>query len=57
MKYSRASQGGQMAYYTDTLALVGFGDTLSHDVKIYSVGKNEKESGPLSVNVKRLSSC
>ena len=42
------------SYYTDTLALVGFGDTLSHDVKIYSVGKNEKESEPLSVNVKPL---
>lgn len=39
------------SYYTDTLALVGFGDTLSHEVKLYSVGKNEKESVPLSVTV------
>ncbi len=37
--------------YTDTLALVGFGDTLTHEVKIYSVGKNEKASEPVSVNV------
>src|SRR6187402_1051550 len=29
------------SYYNDTLALVGYGDTLSHPVKIYSVGKNE----------------
>lgn len=43
------------SYYTDTLALVGYGDTLSHEVKIYSVGKNEKASEPVSVNVVPLS--
>ncbi|GAA4314539.1 DUF5000 domain-containing lipoprotein [Mucilaginibacter gynuensis] len=37
--------------YTDTLKLVGFGDSLTHAVKIYSVGSNEKESEPLLVNV------
>ncbi|TCC99453.1 DUF4959 domain-containing protein [Pedobacter hiemivivus] len=37
--------------YADTLALVGFGDTKSYEVKIYSVGKNEKESAPVIVNV------
>lgn len=42
------------SYYTDTLELVGYGDTLSHEVKIYSVGRNEKESEPLSLNVKPL---
>ncbi|GAA4311137.1 DUF5000 domain-containing lipoprotein [Compostibacter hankyongensis] len=42
------------SYYTDTLALVGFGDTLSHEVKIYSVGRNNKESEPISLNVKPL---
>jgi hypothetical protein len=42
------------SYYTDTLTLVGFGDTLSHQVKIYSVGRNEKESEPLSMQVKPL---
>ena len=41
-------------YYNDTLALVGFGDTLSHVVKIYSVGKNEKESGVIPISVKPL---
>lgn len=41
--------------YTDTLALVGFGDTLSHAVKVYSVGKNEKTSEPVLVNVFPLS--
>lgn len=33
--------------YNDTLRLEGFGDTLSHEVKIYSVGKNGKRSEPL----------
>jgi len=42
------------SYYVDTLPLVGFGDTLSHEVKIYSVGRNEKESEPLTVQVKPL---
>ena len=42
------------SFYKDTLALVGFGDTLSHQVKIYSVGRNEKASTPLSVKVKPL---
>ena len=37
--------------YTDTLRLVGFGDTLKHTVKIYSVGNNEKASEPISVDV------
>ncbi|WP_184550078.1 DUF5000 domain-containing lipoprotein [Mucilaginibacter sp. FT3.2] len=37
--------------YTDTLRLVGFGDTLKHAVKIYSVGNNEKASEPLLVDV------
>ncbi len=40
--------------YTDTLTLVGYGDTLTHKVDIYSVGKNEKESAPLTINVKAL---
>jgi hypothetical protein len=42
------------SFYKDTLALVGFGDTLSHQVEIYSVGRNEKASTPLSVKVKPL---
>ncbi|RXF71699.1 DUF5000 domain-containing lipoprotein [Arcticibacter tournemirensis] len=37
--------------YTDTLRLVGFGDTLKHAVKVFSVGKNEKVSEPISVDV------
>jgi len=40
--------------YVDTLSLVGFGDTKSHEVKIYSVGKNEKESSPVSITVSPL---
>lgn len=37
--------------YTDTVKLVGFGDTLQHEVKLYSVGRNEKASEPLIVTV------
>lgn len=40
--------------YTDTLALVGYGDTLSHEVKIFSVGKNEKTSEPFSIMITPL---
>ncbi|TZF82805.1 DUF5126 domain-containing protein [Pedobacter sp. BS3] len=40
--------------YSDTLALVGFGDTLTHEVKLFSVGKNEKASDPVSITVKPL---
>lgn len=40
--------------YTDTLKLEGFGDTREYDVKIYSVGKNEKESAPVIVKIKPL---
>lgn len=42
------------SFYKDTLDLVGFGDTLIHKVDIYSVGRNEKVSEPLSVEVKPL---
>lgn len=42
------------SYYKDTLNLVGFGDTLTHRVEIFSVGRNEKMSEPISVNVKPL---
>lgn len=40
--------------YNDTLKLVGFGDTDTHDVAIYSVGQNEKASEPVSVSVNPL---
>ncbi|HEX5552925.1 MAG TPA: DUF5000 domain-containing lipoprotein [Chitinophagaceae bacterium] len=42
------------SYYTDTLAIVGYGDTQVHEVKIYSVGKNAKQSTPVSINVQPL---
>ena len=41
-------------FYKDTLALVGFGDTLSHKVSIYTIGKNEKESRVIPIYVKPL---
>lgn len=38
--------------YTDTLKLVGFGDTETHQVELFSIGKNEKSSAPILVSVK-----
>ncbi|SEW51854.1 DUF5000 domain-containing lipoprotein [Chitinophaga arvensicola] len=38
--------------YTDTLTLAGYGDTSLHEVKIYSVGRNEKMSQPVVVKLK-----
>lgn len=40
--------------YKNTLELVGFGDTNSHEVKLYSVGKNEKASEPVIVTLAPL---
>ena len=40
--------------YTDTLKLDGFGEVKEYDVKIYSVGKNEKISEPISIKVNPL---
>lgn len=45
------SREAKASFYTDTLHLVGFGDTLSHEIKLYTVGKNEKESEPITVSV------
>jgi hypothetical protein len=42
------------SFYRDTLNLVGFGDTLNYTVNVYSVGKNEKVSQPLTLTVKPL---
>ncbi|MBZ4190525.1 DUF5000 domain-containing lipoprotein [Niabella beijingensis] len=42
------------SYFNDTLKVEGFGDTSIHEVQIYSVGKNEKESSPVVVQVKPL---
>ncbi|MDR1097940.1 MAG: DUF4959 domain-containing protein, partial [Tannerella sp.] len=38
--------------YQDSLYLVGFGDTTEYKVNIYSVGRNEKESAPITVSVR-----
>ena len=40
--------------YTDTLKLEGFGKTEDYDVKVFSVGKNEKESEPTIVKIHPL---
>ena len=39
------------SYYKDSLVLEGFGDTRTYEVKLYSVGKNEKTSDYLTVQV------
>ena len=40
--------------YSDTLVVNGFGDTNKYTVKLYSVGKNEKVSEPISVDINPL---
>jgi len=40
--------------YTDTLAIEGFGVAGDYAVKLYSVGKNSKESNPVEITVSPL---
>lgn len=42
---------GKSSSYIDTLTLVGFGDVKPYTVKLYSVGKNEKASEPIVLQV------
>jgi len=42
------------SFYKDSLVLEGFGDTSTHDVKLFSIGTNEKVSEPLTVQVNPL---
>lgn len=42
------------SYYADSLTLVGFGDTLEHQVKVYSVSRSEVVSQATVVTVKPL---
>jgi hypothetical protein len=42
------------SFYRDTIELVGYGDTQPHEVKLFSVGKNEKESEPVSISITPL---
>jgi len=44
------------SYYSNSLVLEGFGDTLEHDVKVYSVSRSEVVSEPTVVKVKPLQS-
>ncbi len=40
------------SYYTSNLIIDGFGDTTEYTVNLYSVGRNNLESNPVSVTVK-----
>ena len=42
----------ESSYFKDSLVLEGFGDTRTYDVKLYSIGMNEKASEPVTVQVK-----
>ncbi len=39
------------SYFKDSLVLSGFGDTRVYNVQLYCVGKNEKASNPLTVQI------
>ncbi|MEO6916582.1 MAG: DUF4959 domain-containing protein, partial [Chitinophagaceae bacterium] len=42
------------SYYSNSLVLEGFADTLEHDVTVYSVSRSEIVSAPLSIKVRPL---
>ncbi|MFI5136237.1 MAG: DUF4959 domain-containing protein, partial [Sphingobacteriales bacterium] len=42
------------SHYTNTLTVVGFGDTLAHTVKLYAVNSSEVASAPVTVTVNPL---
>lgn len=44
------------SFYSNTLLLEGFGDTLEHEVKVYSVSRSEVPSAPVVVKIKPLPS-
>lgn len=51
---SGVSAEAKSSTYNDTLTIGGYGDTLQHEVKVYTVGKNEKASQPVSITFKPL---
>ncbi len=52
-EYERAGETvfTQVSKYVDSLKVDGFSDTESHEVLLYSVGKNNRLSAPVSVDV------
>ncbi|WP_346239131.1 DUF4959 domain-containing protein [Niabella insulamsoli] len=42
------------SYYSNSLTVEGFADTLSHEVKLYSVSRGEISSDPVTVTIKPL---
>lgn len=42
-------------YYNNTLLVEGFGDTLTYELKVYTVNRDETHSKPVTVNIKPLS--
>lgn len=49
-----AEQVIKSSRYTNTLTVVGFGDTLAHTVQLYAVNSSEIASAPISVTVHPL---
>ncbi|WP_316834191.1 DUF5000 domain-containing lipoprotein [Pedobacter nutrimenti] len=50
----RTEQVVKASRYTNTLTIVGFGDTLAHTVQLYAVNSSEIASAPVSVTVHPL---
>jgi hypothetical protein len=44
----------EASFYTDSLTIEGFGDTQTYEVNLYSVGRNEKLSAPVKVEITPL---
>jgi len=50
--YPGIQRTAKSSYYTNSIEVAGFGDTLSHEVKLYAVDRSENESEPVVLNVK-----
>jgi len=52
--YNDVERSVKASAFTDTLLLEGFGDTLSHEIKVYSVNAGQQRSAPVTVVIHPL---
>lgn len=51
---NETTREARSSLFNNSLSVVGFGDTLQHDVKLYAVDRSENESEPVTVTVEPL---
>ncbi len=54
--YNDVERSVKASAFSDTLLLEGFGDTLSHEIKVYSVNAGQQRSAPILVTIRPLPS-